>query len=113
MNLISTKESLNSEETMGDMMIKLLSIMAEMERENIIEQTRNGKKYNALNGGWNGGPIPYGYTLENKRLYVKTDEAGVVKRIFELYLSDDVTGYTTITGILNEEGIKPRQIERK
>lgn len=54
-NLIATKESLNSEENMGDMMIKILSIVAEMERENIVEQTQNGKKYNALNGGWNGG----------------------------------------------------------
>lgn len=47
-NLIATKELLSSEELTGDLVIKILSIVAEMERENIIEQTKNGKKYNAL-----------------------------------------------------------------
>ena len=112
-NLIATKESLSSEELTGDLVIKILSIVAEMERENIIEQTKNGKKYNALQGGWNGGQAPYGYKLDNKRLVVVPEEKKVVEYIYDLFLSDDKIGYTGIVCRLNEEGIEPRKVPKK
>lgn len=44
----------------------MLSAVAEIERENIIEQTMNGRKEKARQGGWNGGFAPYGYYLKDK-----------------------------------------------
>ncbi len=35
--------------------LSVLSAVAEIERENIIEQTMNGRKEKARQGGWNGG----------------------------------------------------------
>lgn len=61
-NLIAKEDRLDSSDKNGKFMITLLSAMAEMERENIIEQTNNGKKYNALSGNWNGGKPPMGMT---------------------------------------------------
>ncbi|EPS52404.1 phage integrase (Site-specific recombinase) [Clostridium botulinum CFSAN002367] len=44
----------------------MLSDVAEIERENIIEQTMNGRKKKARQGGWNGDFAPYGYYLKDK-----------------------------------------------
>lgn len=108
-NLISKEERLDSSDKNGKFMIALLSAMAEMERENIIEQTNNGKKYNALSGNWNGGKPPYGYNLYEGKLVINPPEAEVVKKIFNLYLSNDSIGYSGVTALLNKEGIPPRQ----
>lgn len=44
----------------------MLSAVAEIERENIIEQTMNGRKEKARQDGWNGDFAPYGYYLKDK-----------------------------------------------
>lgn len=110
-SLISKEDNINSSTKEGKMLIALISIVAEMERENIIEQTNNGKKYNAMNGGWNGGQAPYGYKLVDKGLVVNEEEAEIVKRIFYLFTVEK-RGYVGITGILNQEGIRPRQVKK-
>lgn len=110
-SLISKEDNINSSTKEGKMLIALISIVAEMERENIIEQTNNGKKYNALSGGWNGGQAPYGYKLVDKELVINEEEAEVVKRIFHLFTVEQ-RGYVGITGILNQEGVTPRQDRR-
>ena len=45
-------------------MISVLSAVAEIERENILVQTMEGRKQKAREGKWNGGFAPYGYFLE-------------------------------------------------
>ena len=47
------------------------SIVAEIERENIIEQTMNGRREKARQGGWNGGFAPYGYYLKDNHLLIE------------------------------------------
>ncbi|WP_349239038.1 recombinase family protein [Petroclostridium sp. X23] len=51
------------------MLISVLSAVAEIERENIIEQTLNGRKEKARQGGWNGDFAPYGYYLKDKMFF--------------------------------------------
>lgn len=53
------------------LLISVLSAVAEIERENIIEQTMNGRKEKARQGGWNGGFAPCGYYLKDKQLYIQ------------------------------------------
>lgn len=111
--LIAVEECLRSDSSMGMFMLTIFSAMAEMERENILAQTQNGKKYNALDGNWNGGQPPYGYDLIDKKLVVNEKEAAVVRKIFSWYMEGgDETGYATVTARLNEEGIVPRQTLR-
>lgn len=109
--LCTAVERINSGDKMGMFMLTMLSALAEMERENIIEQTNNGKKYNALDGKWNGGAAPYGYKLVDKQLVVVQEEAEVVKRIFNEFVYTDL-GYNGVTALLNKEKIKPRQTKR-
>ena len=47
----------------GKLMISVLSAVAEIERENILVQTMEGRKQKAREGKWNGGFAPYGYEL--------------------------------------------------
>lgn len=106
--LCTVVEKLDSGDRMGKFMLTMLSALAEMERENIIEQTNNGKKYNAIDGNWNGGAAPYGYKLVDKKLVVVPEEAEVVKRIFREFVYTNL-GYNGVTALLNKEKIPPRQ----
>lgn len=47
-------------------MISVLAAVAEIERENIKEQTMAGRQQKARDGKWNGGFAPYGYKLIHK-----------------------------------------------
>lgn len=109
--LYTVVEGIDSGDKMGKFMLTMLSALAEMERENIIEQTNNGKKYNALAGRWNGGAPPYGYKLVDKKLEIVPEEAKVIEKIFHEFVYTDF-GYNGVTGILNKANIKPRQKRR-
>ena len=110
-NLITLKENLDTSTQMGKLVFTLLSALSEMERENIREQTLNGKNYTALDGSWNGGVAPYGYSLQDKALVIDPEEAEVVRKIFEWYLEDDI-GYSGVCAKLNDAKIRPRQKQR-
>lgn len=111
-NLVALTENVDTATPMGKLVFTLLAALAEMERENIREQTANGLKYNALSGGWNGGIPPYGYDAVNKELVINEEEAAVVRKIFEWYLESEEASCDSVTGRLNEEGIKPRHYKR-
>ena len=49
-NLICIEEGIDSSQTSGKLLISVLSAVAEIERENIIEQTMNGRKEKARQG---------------------------------------------------------------
>lgn len=61
----------------------MLSDVGEIERENIIEQTMNGRKEKARQGGWNGGFAPYSYYLKDKKLLIQEEEVEVICIISE------------------------------
>ncbi len=67
------------------MLIMLMSF-AEFEREMIGERTRDKIAGARRKGKWTGGPVPLGYTVENKKLVVNELEAVLVREIFALYL---------------------------
>ena len=113
-NLICIEEGIDSSQTSGKLLISVLSAVAEIERENIIEQTMNGRREKARQGGWNGGFAPYGYTLEDNKLMIEETEAVAIRKIFELYTSSEI-GLGGITNQLNLQGIRkiPRQMLKK
>ncbi len=104
-NLICIEEGIDSSQTSGKLLISVLSAVAEIERENIIEQTMNGRKEKARQGGWNGGFAPYGYYLKDKQLFIQEDEAEAVRIIFDKYLKENM-GFHKIANYLNLQGIQ-------
>ncbi len=109
-NLICIEEGIDSSQTSGKLLISVLSAVAEIERENIIEQTMNGRREKARQGGWNGGFAPYGYYLKDNQLYIEETEAEAVRMIYEQFAGSDI-GYGGVARNLNLQGVKkiPRQ----
>ena len=85
-NLLVTEEGIDSSQASGKLLISVLSAVAEIERENILEQTMNGRKEKARQGLWNGGFAPYGYSLDNGKLIISDRESPTIKLIFDKYL---------------------------
>lgn len=65
-NLICVEDGIDSSKDSGKLTITVLSAVAEIERENILVQTMEGRKQKAREGKWNGGQAPLGYTLDSK-----------------------------------------------
>lgn len=102
-DLVSVEESIDSSTQGGKLTLAILSAVAEMERENITVQFMSGKMQKALEGGYTGGPVPYGYRNVDHRLMQEPAEAQIVKEIFELYLQDDMTA-SSVADALNRRG---------
>lgn len=104
------EEGIDSSQTSGKLLISVLSAVAEIERENIIEQTMNGRREKARQGGWNGGFAPYGYYLKDNQLLIEETEAEAIRIIFDKFANSDI-GLGGVAKYLNLQGIKkiPRQ----
>lgn len=107
-NLICTDEGIDSSQASGRLLISVLSAVAQIERENILEQTMNGRREKARQGLWNGGQAPYGYRLDNGKLVISPEEAEVVKLIYDKYVNStaslaEIARYLNNQGILKEE----------
>lgn len=83
--------SINTSDTMGRLITSILAAVAEMEVENINEQTFLGRQQKAREGKWNGGFAPYGYRISDGKthepdiLVIEEEEAKIVRQIYDLY----------------------------
>lgn len=84
-SFVSMQESFDTDTPFGRAMVGILSVFAQLERENIKERSMMGKEERAKEGLWGGGVDPYGYDYVNGRL-IPNDRAGIVKKAFELYI---------------------------
>ena len=102
-NLICVEDGIDSSNDSGKLMISVLSAVAEIERENILVQTMEGRRQKAREGKWNGGFAPYGYKLENGELLIAEDEAEVILIIYDKFVNTTM-GASAIATYLNEHG---------
>lgn len=72
---------------MATMMLAMLSSMAVIERENILERSRSGKLEKLSSGELEyTGAAPYGYIYKDKKLIINESEAAVVREIYDEYI---------------------------
>ena len=102
-NLICVEDGIDSSKDAGKLMISVLSAVAEIERENILIQTMEGRKQKAREGKWNGGFAPYGYKLENGELLIAEDEVEIIRVIYDKYIHTNM-GIAGIASFLNQHG---------
>lgn len=90
---ISLNENFDTSTPYGKAMIGILSVFAQLERENIRERTRMGMYERVKSGLWmGGGRVPFGYDYDrDKNILVPNDKAEQVRQIYDLYLQ----GYST------------------
>lgn len=89
----SMNENFDTSTPYGKAMIGILSVFAQLERENIRERTRMGMYERVKDGYWMGGNgTPFGYDYDaNQNILVPNENAEDVKNIYDLYLQ----GYST------------------
>lgn len=108
-NLLCVEDSIDSAGASGKLMISVLAAVAEIERENIKEQTMAGRQQKARDGRWNGGFAPYGYKLvhkdgeKGKVLEIDEKEAELVRLIYDKFVNTNM-GANGIAKWLNERG---------
>ncbi len=130
---ISITQSVDSTGPFGRFMRNLLGIIAQLEREVTAERVSEDMHHRALQGKWNGGVIPCGYSTqqravkelvssgidehqaameaarlypEPKKLYLDEDEAPIVREMFQGYIENRSLRKTTQG--LNSRGIRTR-----
>lgn len=101
----SATELYDTSTPIGRMFITLVGALAQFEREQLAERVRFGMTQKVRGGEWHGGPLPYGYDY-NGELTINQEEATIVWKIFELYLSG--MGDEKISFWLNERGIRTK-----
>lgn len=93
----------------GELMMTILASYAQEESRSVSENQKWRIKRNFEAGmPWNG--TVFGYRIVNGRYEIVPDEASLVQRVFNLYLSG--LGYTAIANKLNAEGV-PSRLEKK
>ncbi len=89
---LSVTQQIDTSTPAGRMTLNILMTFAQFEREMISDRIRD-KVHTCLKKGiWMGGSVPLGYRVENRKLTVVPDEAGLVREIFQMYIQLGSTG---------------------
>lgn len=102
-DFISMTENFDTGTPFGRAMIGILSVFAQLEREQIKERMTMGKEGRAKEGKFHGGGfIPTGYNYVDGQLVINEYEAMQVREIHELYQQGK--GFREIEKIFAEKG---------
>lgn len=84
---VSRSEQFDTSTAMGEAMLKIILVFAELERNMTSERVTAAMISRANAGKWNGGRIPYGYDYDfSTALFsVNPEEADIVHRIHDEY----------------------------
>lgn len=104
-DLVCVEDSIDSSTQGGRLTLAILSAVAEIERENIRVQFMAGRLQKMMEGGWAGGPAPFGYRNKNGKLTVEPGEAESVRLIYAKYLEPDMK-LATVVRWLNDHGYR-------
>ena len=84
---VSKNEQFDTSSAMGEAMLKIILVFAELERKLTGERVTAIMMDRATKGLWNGAPVPLGYdwSKENKFPIINKEEAETIKFIFNTY----------------------------
>lgn len=104
-DFVSKNEKFQTDSAIGEAMLKIILVFAELERNMTSERVTSVMLSRATNGQWNGGRIPFGYQYNKltKEFAPDPQESKIVKRIYELYEREQSLIY--VCRYLNENGI--------
>jgi len=129
----SITQPLDTSTALGRGFLRLIGEFAQMEREMVSERVAEDMRHRAINGKWNGGVVPFGYTShslifnflrksglnkekaevqaskqvpEKKKLFINKAEANLIKQIYEKYIETESLRATTHW--LNRNGHRTR-----
>lgn len=106
----SVTEPFDTTSPFGKAAIGMMSVFAQLEREQIAERIKDAKKEAAKQGRHIGGPAPIGYKFVPETKVTQIDElrADVVRQIYKMYIGGH--GLQAIADTLNTNKIPPPNI---
>ena len=107
--IIFEEENINTLTMDGELLLTILSSVAQQEVQNISANVKKGLKMKVQRGEMIGSPecLGYDYNHKDKSISINPDEAEIVKFIFENYAEGHGTGY--ISKALREMGYKSKK----
>jgi len=105
---VSKNEQFDTSTAMGEAMLKIILVFAELERNMTSERVTATMISRASNGLWNGGRVPFGYdyNLETKEFSINEVEADIVRLIHDSY--EEIRSLVQQSRMLNEKGLRTR-----
>lgn len=105
---VSKNEQFDTSTAMGEAMLKIILVFAELERNMTSERVTATMISRASNGQWNGGRVPYGYNYdyETKDFSTNPIEAEIVHLIHDKY--EEMRSLVRESRYLNENGLRTR-----
>lgn len=92
-SFISKNEQFDTSNAMGEAMLKIILVFAELERQMTSERVSKIMLDRATKGLWNGAPCPLGYRWDDKKKFptIDNDEAMVITHIYNVYEETEST----------------------
>lgn len=106
---ISKNEQFDTSSAMGEAMLKIILVFAELERKLTSERVYAIMISRAQKGLWNGATVPLGYDFDEEIKFpvVNYDEAEIVQAIFNYY--EEFESTPKVANLLNMEGIPTKR----
>lgn len=104
------KESIDTAKMSGEMMTAMFASLAQAESQSISGNMRWSNRKRMASGTYLPSSMLYGYKLDGKNIEINSDEAAVVREIFQVYLQG--MGKDAIAQDLNNRGIRTGQGKR-
>ncbi|BDR67021.1 resolvase [Clostridium tetani] len=106
---VSKNEQFDTSSAMGEAMLKIILVFAELERKLTGERVTSVMLDRATKGLWNGAPVPLGYKWceETKFPIIDENERLTVEFIYNKYLETEST--SAVRNALNAESIKTKR----
>ena len=106
---ISKNEQFDTSTAMGEAMLKIILVFAELERKLTAERVFAVMMSRAEKGLWNGATVPLGFIWDEETKFPKIyePEAKVVQYVYDLY--EKIRSTTKVAKQLNTEGVKTKR----
>lgn len=105
---VSKNEQFDTSNAVGEAMLKIILVFAELERQMTSERVTAVMLSRANNGQWNGGRIPYGYSYnkEEKLFSLDPEENRIYNKICDTY--EQYQSVLYVVRHLNDLGVRTR-----
>lgn len=106
---VSKNEQFDTSSAIGEAMLKIILVFAELERNMTSERVSAVMVSRASNGQWNGGRVPYGYIYDKKAdtFSFEPNEIKVYNILCDRY--EYFQSVIKVSNYLNEQGFRTRK----
>jgi site-specific DNA recombinase len=101
--IVSCRESLDTSTPTGKFVLTMFAALAQLDRDNIVKRTTEGRDARGKHDGEKGGNVPLGYFRIDQGVVIEPRQAALVRRIF--VMRGEPSSLGDIAAVLNSEGV--------